>query len=484
MILYNTLGNTRQQFVPHEEGKVKMYTCGPTVYHYAHIGNLRTYIMEDVLEKYLRYSGYDVLRVMNITDVGHLSSDADTGEDKMLAGAKREHKSVMDIARFYTDAFFNDAGKLNIKTPDVIEPATNCIPEFIEMVQTLLDKGYAYVAGGNVYFDTSKLDTYYVFGNMNEDELQVGVREDVGEDENKRNKTDFVLWFTKSKFDDQELKWESPWGLGYPGWHIECSAISIKHAGEYLDIHCGGVDNAFPHHTNEIAQSEAYLGHQWCPYWFHVLHLLDKRGKMSKSKGGFLTVSLLEEKGYDPLAYRFFCLQSHYRKPLIFSFENLDNTVQAYNKLVARIASLKADGEPDPNVAQPYQAKFKEALDNDLNTSLAITALYDVLKGDISDATKKYLIQDFDRVLSLGLIEAADRIVKEQQEAELKKAAEKAAYLTAKCISEDWLAEQISARAEAKAAKNWPEADRIRDALKDLGIVIKDSKNGSDWDIM
>jgi len=487
MILYNTLGNRRQEFVPHEAGKVRMYTCGPTVYHYAHIGNLRTYIMEDVLEKYLRYAGYDVLRVMNITDVGHLSSDADTGEDKMLAGAKREHKSVMDIARFYTDAFFSDAAKLNIKTPDVVEPATSCIPEFIEMVQTLLDKGSAYLAGGNVYFDTSKLENYYVFGNMNEEELQVGVREDVSEDTNKRNKNDFVLWFTQSKFEDQALKWESPWGLGYPGWHIECSAISIKHCGEYLDIHCGGVDNAFPHHTNEIAQSEAYLGHQWCPHWFHVLHLLDKRGKMSKSKGGFLTVSLLEEKGYDPLAYRFFCLQSHYRKPLIFSFENLDNAVQAYNKLVAKIAAMLADAlsVPDeaPDEALPYIDRFKAALDNDLNTSLAVTALYDVLKAKISDTAKLYLIADFDRVLSLGLIEAAKRENDKKAAAEAEKEAVKAAYLADKGLTPEWVGEQLSARAAAKAEKNWGEADRIRDELKACGIVIKDSKEGASWEI-
>ena len=470
MILYNTLGGVKQEFIPHEEGKVRMYTCGPTVYHYAHIGNLRTYIMEDVLEKYLRYAGYDVLRVMNITDVGHLSSDADTGEDKMLAGAKREHKSVMDIAKFYTDAFFSDAGKLNIKTPDIIEPATNCIPEFIEMVQTLMDKGYAYFAGGNVYFDTSKLDNYYVFGNMNEEELQVGVREDVGEDANKRNKNDFVLWFTQSKFEDQALKWESPWGLGYPGWHIECSAISIKHAGEYLDIHCGGVDNAFPHHTNEIAQSEAYLGHKWCNYWFHVLHLLDKRGKMSKSKGGFLTVSLLEEKGYDPLAYRFFCLQSHYRKPLVFSFENLDNTVQAYNKLVARIAKLSADGEPDPEAAKTYQQSFKDALDNDLNTSLAITALYDVLKGDISDATKRYLIADFDKVLSLGLIEAAENLAEESN--------------VSADVDVAKIEELIAKRAQARANRDWAAADAIRDELKAMHIVIKDGKDGATWEVV
>ena len=253
MQLYNSLSHKKEEFYTNEPGKVKMYTCGPTVYHYAHIGNLRSYIMEDVLEKYLRYSGYDVKRVMNITDVGHLSSDADTGEDKMLKGAQREHKTVMEIARFYTDAFFADCEKLNIKTPDVVEPATHCIKEFIEMIQGLLEKGYAYLAGGNVYFDTSKLKEYYVFNKHEEEDLMVGVREGVEEDTNKRNRNDFVLWFTKSKFEDQALKWDSPWGVGYPGWHIECSSISLKHLGEYLDIHCGGIDNAFPHHTNEIA---------------------------------------------------------------------------------------------------------------------------------------------------------------------------------------------------------------------------------------
>ena len=316
MLLYNSLTRQRDEFIPRVAGKVSMYTCGPTVYHFAHIGNLRTYTMEDVLEKYLRYSGLDVTRVMNITDVGHLTSDGDTGEDKMLKGARREKKTVMEIAQYYTDAFFADCEKLNIKKPDVIEPATNCIDEFIKMVSELLEKGYAYEAGGNVYFDISKLQKYYVFGDVSEDDLEVGVRDTVEEDGNKRNKADFVLWFTKSKFEDQELKWNSPWGVGYPGWHIECSCIARKHLGEYLDIHCGGVDNMFPHHTNEIAQSESTFGHEWCNYWFHVSHLNTRTGKMSKSKGEFLTVSLLEEKGYDPLVYRYFCMQSHYRKNL------------------------------------------------------------------------------------------------------------------------------------------------------------------------
>ncbi|MBQ4128309.1 MAG: cysteine--tRNA ligase [Ruminococcus sp.] len=470
MILYNTLGNEKQEFIPFESNRVRMYTCGPTVYHYAHIGNLRTYIMEDVLEKYLRYSGYDVTRVMNITDVGHLSSDADTGEDKMLKGAKREKKTVLEIAQFYTDAFFEDCKKLNIKTPDVVEPATNCIEEFIEMVSVLLEKEYAYISGGNVYFDTSKLDKYYVFGNQKEEDLEVGVREDVEEDLAKRNKTDFVLWFTKSKFDSQELKWESPWGLGYPGWHIECSSISIKHLGEYCDIHCGGVDNAFPHHTNEIAQSEAYLGHQWCKHWFHVLHLLDRRGKMSKSKGEFLTVSLLEEKGYNPLAYRMFCLQSHYRKPLMFDFDILDNTVTAYNKLVSRIANLKNDGEVDTNVANEYIAKFKENMDNDLNTSLGLTSLYDVLKAKTNDKTKLYLIEDFDKVLSLDLIAAADKLRAENEQKSLGVDTEK-------------IEELIAKRQEARANKDWATADAIRDELNAMHVVVKDSKDGITWEI-
>lgn len=463
---YNTLTRKVEKFVPNVDGKVAMYTCGPTVYHFAHIGNLRSYIMEDILEKTLRYIGYDVKRVMNITDVGHLSSDADTGEDKMLKGAKREHKTVMEIAKFYTDAFFKDCGKLNIKTPDVVEPATNCIPEFIHMITVLLEKGYAYEAGGNIYFDTSKLKDYYVFSSQSEKELMVGVRDDVDEDENKKNKSDFVLWFTKSKFDAQELKWDSPWGVGYPGWHIECSCISMKHLGEYMDIHCGGVDNIFPHHTNEIAQSESYLGHKWCNYWFHVHHLNDKSGKMSKSKGDFLTVSLLEEKGYDSLVYRLFCLQSHYRKPLEFSYEVLDNMSAAYDKLVKKISSLKQEGEVDQNALKEYRDKFEAALCDDLNTSMAITVLYDMLKADISDATKYALAESFDEVLSLNLTTA--HAAKQQDngvDAELE------TYVLAK----------IEERKAAKKEKDFAKADAIRAELLEKGIVLEDTREGVKW---
>ncbi|MBO4791343.1 MAG: cysteine--tRNA ligase, partial [Clostridia bacterium] len=375
LYLYNSLSHKKEEFVPNEPGKVKIYTCGPTVYHYAHIGNLRTYMMEDILDRYLRYTGYDVDRVMNITDVGHLTSDGDTGEDKMLKGAKREHKTVMEIAAFFTAAFFADCKKLNIRIPETVQPATGCIDDFIRVISALLEKGYAYEAGGNIYFDTSKLDKYYVFHGFAEEDLEVGVREGVEADENKRNRADFVLWFTKSKFEDQELKWESPWGTGYPGWHIECSCIAMKYLGERLDIHCGGIDNAFPHHTNEIAQSEAYLGHSWCNRWMHVHHLNTTSGKMSKSSGEFLTVSLLESKGYDPLAYRFFCLQSHYRKNLVFSYENLDNASASYRKLVLRVAALlreagaSADKEPDAEALAALKKRFTDALDNDLNTS-------------------------------------------------------------------------------------------------------------------
>ncbi len=465
MYLYNSVSHKKELFVPNHPDIVKMYTCGPTVYHYAHIGNLRSYIMEDVLEKALRYLGYNVKRVMNITDVGHLASDADTGEDKMVKGAKRENKSVMDIAKFYTDAFFADCAKLNIKTPDVVEPATNCIDEYIHMVTTLIQKDFAYLAGGNVYFDTSKLEKYYVFNDHKEEDLEVGVREGVEEDANKRNKNDFVLWFTKSKFEDQALKWDSPWGVGYPGWHIECSCISMKHLGEDMDIHCGGIDNAFPHHTNEIAQSEAFLGHKWCNYWFHVHHLNTEGGKMSKSKGEFLTVSLLEQKGYDPLVYRLFCLQSHYRRNLVFSWENLENAKVTYDKLIAKIATLEEGGEVEQEAFAALKQRLETALNGDLNTSLAVTAVYDVLKAKCNDATKRAALADFDFVLGLDLLEAAKRFRDAQPKDEV----------------DPEIDALVAARTAAKKEKNWAEADRIRDELKARGIEIIDTPQGTKW---
>jgi len=485
MILYNTLTHTRDEFVPNEPGKVKMYTCGPTVYHYAHIGNLRTYIMEDILDKYLRYAGYEVTRCMNITDVGHLTSDGDTGEDKMLKGAKREHKTVMEIAKFFTDAFFADCEKLNIRRPEYIQPATGCIDDFIAVISSLIEKGFAYEAGGNIYFDTSKLEKYYVFHDFAEEDLEVGVRDGVEADGNKRNKADFVLWFTKSKFDDQELKWDSPWGVGYPGWHIECSCIAMRYLGEKLDIHCGGIDNAFPHHTNEIAQSEAYLGHEWCNWWVHVLHLNTSSGKMSKSSGEFLTVSLLESKGYDPIAYRFFCLQSHYRRNLVFTYENLDNAQGAYKKLVNKIAALlreagaKKDEKIDEEALAALKKRFTDALDNDINTSLAVTALYDAVKAKTNAATRLAAVRDFDTVLCLNLEKAAEAVIADED-------AKKAAAENATPVFSDdpfvrSIEERIYARAAAKKAKNYAEADRIRAELLAEGIVLTDTAQGTTW---
>ena len=374
----------------------------------------------------------------------------------------------MEIAQYYTDAFFADCEKLNIKKPEVVQPATGCIPEFIQMVEGLVKKGKAYVAGGNVYFDTSTLDKYYVFNDHDEEDLAIGVREGVEEDTNKRNKNDFVLWFTKSKFEDQALKWDSPWGVGYPGWHIECSGISMKYLGEDLDIHCGGIDNAFPHHTNEIAQSESFIGHKWCNYWFHVHHLNTDDGKMSKSKGEFLTVSLLEQKGYDPMAYRLFCLQSHYRRNLVFSWENLDNAVAAYDKLIAKIATLQDGGDVDEVALAQLKERFATALNGDLNTSLAVTAVYDVLKAKTTDATKLAALADFDQVLSLNLIEAA-KILQAKQKAEEE------------ANADPEIDALVQARTEAKKAKNFAEADRIRDELKARGIEIIDTPQGAKW---
>lgn len=459
MKIYNTLNKTVEDFIPREEGKVKMYTCGPTVYHFAHIGNLRSYIFEDILEKTLNYLGYEVKRVMNITDVGHLTSDSDSGDDKMLKGAKREHKSVLEIAEFYTEAFKKDTEDLNIKWPKIVSKATDNIDEYIKIITELLKKGYAYQSGGNVYFDTSKLTDYYKLTNHKVDEMVIGVREGVEEDGNKKNQSDFVLWFTQSKFEEQALKWNSPWGVGYPGWHIECSGISLKYLGEYLDIHCGGVDNIFPHHTNEIAQSEAYLGHKWCNYWVHGEHLNDETGKMSKSKGEFLTLSLIKEKGYDPLAYRFMCLNTSYRKVLIFSYEALDNATNAYLKLKNKIKNLNNEGEFDEKNYNKYNEAFKNCLSEDLNTSNSITLIYNLLKSEINDKTKKALIQSWDEVLSLNLI---------SNESD-------------KNIDTNYIEQKIKERAIAKENKDYTLADNIRKELLEKGILLKDTREGTTY---
>ena len=463
MKLYNTLTRKVEEFVPNEDGKVKLYTCGPTVYHYAHIGNIRNYIGHDILDKTLRYLGYDVTRAMNITDVGHLTSDSDSGEDKMEVARKREHKSSMEIAKFYTDAFFEDFSLVNCKMPEIVSPATENIDMYIKIIEKLLKDEYAYISGGNVYFDISKLNDYYVLTNHQEDDLVVGAREGVEEDSNKRNQADFALWFTTSKFENHELLWDSPWGKGYPGWHIECSGISIKYLGEHLDIHGGGVDNIFPHHTNEIAQSEAYLGHKWCNYWFHNEHLLDQTGKMSKSKGAILTVTKLKENGFDPLAFRFMCLNSHYRKQLVFSYDALTQAESTLKKLRNKIKSLSDSGELDRNLYKIYNNKFILEISNDLNTANAITVIYELLKDSyVSDKTKISLITSFDEVLSLNLIS--------NEEENLE--------------NDAYIKEKIAERNEAKKNKNYVLADEIRDNLLKEGIKLIDTREGTIYEII
>lgn len=463
MLLYNTLTRKKEEFIPYDGKRVGFYTCGPTVYHYAHIGNMRNYIGHDILDKTLRYLGYDVTRVMNITDVGHLKSDSDSGDDKMVASAKREHKSVMDIAKFYTDAFFHDFDALNLRRPDIVSPATDNIDEYIKIISKLLEDGYAYQGGGNVYFDVSKVDDYYKLTNHKEDEMVVGVRDGVEYDNNKRNQADFALWFTKSKFDDQDLKWDSPFGVGYPGWHIECSGISIKYLGEHLDIHGGGVDNIFPHHTNEIAQSEAYLGHKWCNYWFHNEHLMDDSGKMSKSKGAILSVSRLIEEGYNPLAFKLMCLMSNYRKQLVFSYDILKQVEGAYNKLKNRILAINDIGELDTTKFGYYTDKFKEELSNDLNTANGITLIYDLLKDDsVNGHTKIEIINDFDKVFSLDLTKKT---------------------LNTSIDMDKYIKDKIEERRIAKMNKNYELSDSIRDELLDKGIILTDTREGTTYRI-
>ena len=461
MELYNTLSKKVEKFIPNDD-IVTMYTCGPTVYNYSHIGNLRTYISEDVLQKALEYLGYEVKRCMNITDVGHLTSDGDTGEDKMALASKREKKSSYEIADFYTKAFFEDIAKLNIKKPAIISKATDNIDFYIEMIEKLIKDDYAYLSNGNVYFDTTKFPNYYDLSGRSEDSLKIAVRDEISEDLGKKNPFDFGLWFTNSKFDNQEMKWDSPWGPGYPGWHIECSAIAIKNLGEYLDIHCGAVDAIFPHHTNEIAQSEAYLKHKWCNNWVHMEFLNDQSGKMSKSKGDFLTLSKLIDQGYNPLIYKFFCLQSHYRKQLIFTYDALDNAKTAYLKLKNKIKNITKDNsEIDQNFVGSKDEEFKKALSNDLNTSYAITVLNDVVKAAVSNNTKLELINRFEKVLSLDLLK------EDEIDNDLK------AYIE----------EQIAKRNQAKQDKNYALADQIRDELLKQNIVLKDTKDGTVYEI-
>ncbi len=459
LTLYNTLTRTKEPFVPLHKNKVHLYCCGPTVYHYAHIGNLRSYIFEDVLKRTLLWNKLQVKHVMNITDVGHLTSDADTGEDKMLKGARREGKTVWEVADFYTKAFQQDISKLNILEPDIWCKATNHIKDQIVMIQTLEKNGFTYFKGGNVYFDTSKLKDY---GKLAQLDLQAEKKARVEKDVNKKNPHDFVLWFTKSKFDEQEMKWESPWGTGYPGWHIECSAMSIKHLGEQFDIHCGGMDHIPVHHTNEIAQSEAATGKKpWVKYWLHNAFLeLSSGAKMAKSGDNFITLSTLEEKGFHPLDYRYFCLGTHYRNPLMFSYEALEGAKNTRRRLAEKVLEMKeaeriTKGKEHKAAQKKYHEQFTSAINDDLNTPKGLATLWEMMKDeDLTDAEKYALVVQFDDVLGLDL----KHVQKEKIPAEIIQLAEE--------------------RLKARNNKDWKKSDELREKIKQRGYIVGDTKEG------
>lgn len=461
--LYNTMTRNKEEIIPANKNKVGMYTCGPTVYNYAHIGNLRTYIFEDALKKSLEYVGYKVKHVMNVTDVGHLQSDGDEGEDKMALGASREHKTVWEIAKFYEDAFFEDCKKLNVKKPTVVCRATEHIEDMIKFVQKLEERGYTYESNGNVYFEIDKFEDYTKLANLSIDELEAGSRIEI--DPNKKNPLDFVLWFTNSKFSNQIMQWNSPWGRGFPGWHLECSTMSIKYLGENIDIHCGGIDHIPVHHTNEIAQSEAALGHKWVNYWVHGEFLVLDGGKMSKSSGDFLTVSKLEEEGFNPLDYRYFCLQSKYRKQLVFSFESLKDAQNGYKALKKKIGTILTNIDETNNINKElisgYQEKFKTQISDDLNIANAFTVLNEVIKdGELNNKEKAFLIEDFDKVFSLNLM----TIEKESIE-----------------VDEKLINHLIEERNIARKEKNYKRSDEIRAQLLEMNIEVLDSKEGTSW---
>ncbi len=456
--LYNTMSRKVEEFVPLNDDLVRMYGCGPTVYNYAHIGNLRTYIFEDTLKRMLIHAGFKVKHVMNITDVGHLTGDGDDGEDKMAKSARESGKSVWDIAKFYTDAFFRDYDSLNIIRPDVVCPATSHIPQMIELIQRLEKGGHTYIAGGNVYFSIDTLPDYGKLARLKLDELQSGARIDV--DSNKKNPKDFVLWFTNSKFGEQAMMWDSPWGRGYPGWHIECSAMSMYYLGEQFDIHCGGIDAIPVHHTNEIAQSEAATGKKWVNYWMHGEFLLTEKGKMSKSSGEFLTLSLLQSKGFDALDYRYFCLGAHYRTQLQFSMEGLTGARTARLGLNERVVSLGTEeAKQVGKKAQHYMDTFDSYVCDDLSMSRALSVLWGVLKdNDVPDPEKLKVVRYMDEVFGLAL----DKVRKQNSDEEIPQE----------------LKELLEARTEAKKNKDWATADKIRDLLAQKGFTVKDTAQG------
>lgn len=453
--LFNTETRAIERIQPVEPSKVRMYACGPTVYKHAHIGNLRTYVFEDVLARTLERAGYAVTHVMNVTDVGHLQSDADEGEDKMTLAARQERRSPWDIARFYEVEFFRHAALLNIRRPNVVCRATEHIPEMIDMIRVLHDKGFAYQSGGNVYFDIAKFPSYADFAGLRLDDLASSDR--VEFDGRKRHQADFALWFSQSKFPHQIMKWDSPWGIGFPGWHIECSAMASKYLGERIDIHCGGIDHVRVHHTNEIAQAECCFGHRWVGQWFHCDFLELDKGKMSKSNGDFITIDTLTKRSIDPRAFRYLLLTSHYRGSLRFTFEVLEGAAKAYSGLQRRVEELRlARGSNEvgsPEVAAIHATTFWNAMFSDLRTPSALASLWATLKDDTLTAAQKLsLVFDFDTVLGLDLAGSTGSALTAEQQA--------------------WMAQ----REQARAARDWAEADRLRGLLVEQGVDVRDSK--------
>lgn len=454
--LYNTMTRNVDEFAPREGNTVTMYTCGPTVYNFAHIGNLRTYVFEDVLVRALAMAGFEIKRVMNVTDVGHLTDDADRGEDKMEKGAAREGKTVWEIAQFYLDAFEADMDHLNILPPTIWCKATDEIDTQIDQVKLLEERGFTYTTSDAVYFDTSKLSDYGKLSRQNLDELEAGKRVEMGE---KKNPTDFALWKRSPAGTQRLMEWPSPWGVGFPGWHIECSSMAIKYLGEYLDIHCGGIDHIQVHHSNEIAQAESALGHEWCSCWMHGEFLL-AGGKMSKSSGEFLTLALLIEKGYDPIAYRYFLLGAHYRQQLQFSFEGLDAAASAIKNLTRIVEPLRAEYTGNEQPIEAAMAPYRDAVNDDLNMPRALAAMWNATKLDAPAGELYATLLEMDEVLGLGIATMA----------------EDTSNLDGAAI--DAL---IVERTTAKAEKNWSRADEIRDELTAMGIEIMDAAEGTTW---
>jgi cysteinyl-tRNA synthetase len=469
--LYNTLGRELQAFHPIVPGKAGFYGCGPTVYTYAHIGNLRAYVVHDILVRSLRRAGLDVTHVMNITDVGHLSGDNDEGEDKMVKSAAERGLSVLEIAGFYTDAFFNDTARMNILRPTVVCKATEHIDDMIALIRRMEERGFAYEAGGNLYFDTARFPSYGELALLKGESRKAGARIEV--DRNKRNPGDFVLWFTKSKFKNQALVWDSPWGRGYPGWHIECSAMSIKYLGEQFDIHAGGIDHISVHHTNEIAQSEAATGKSpWVRYWLHNEFLVFDKEKMSKSSGTFLTLQDLIDAGFDPLDYRYFLLGGHYRSQLQFSWEGLEGARNARKSLVERLKNLagragkKGPASGGASGAAAYLEAFNGALGNDLSTPRALAELWGLLRDvNVEPGGALAAVLDMDGVLGLNLKEEAASLSGEEEDREAVREIEGL----------------IAERSAAKKAKDFAKADGIRDSLKKRGVILEDGPSGTRW---